>query len=305
MTSNDEIAKEFWNREVVERTHVTWMGDPLVRSYINESLSGSPHGWPLNWFTEWLQGRTFGRALSIGCGSGGFERDLIGRGLCQEFDAFDGSAESIRIAKQEAGRAGMADRIHYSVADFNEPRLPSNVYDAVFAHHSMHHVAKLEKLYRALLRAMKPGALFYMDEYIGPSRHEWTDENFAAHRAIYDALPRSARTIDLLPMPIQPFDPSEAIRSAEIIPELKGGFEILEKRDYGGNVLSVMYAYTDGSVTERLIEAEREMLRRGAEPYHAVIVARPKRGAARLAARARYFIVPKVKRVLRELGVSS
>jgi SAM-dependent methyltransferase len=305
MPSNDEIAKEFWNREVVEHTHVTWMGDPLIRTYINESLSGSPHGWPLNWFVEWLQGRTFRRALSVGCGSGGLERDLLTRGICEEIDAFDGSAESIRIANQEAERAGMADRIHYSIGDFNEPQLPPNTYDAVFAHHSMHHVAKLEKLYRALLRAMKPDALFYMDEFIGPSRHEWTEENFAPQRAIYDALPASVRTVERLPMPIQPFDPSEAIRSAEIVPELKVGFDILEKRNYGGNVLSVMYAFTDGSVTAELIEAEREMLRGGAEPYHAVIVARPKRGIAKRVARARYFIVPKVKRLLRELKVSS
>lgn len=304
MTSNDEIAKEFWNREVVARTHVTWMGDPLIRTYINESLSGSPHGWPLNWFAEWLNGRTFQRALSVGCGSGGLERDLITRGICEEIDAFDGSAESIRIAREEAGRAGMGDQIRYWVGDFNAPRLASNAYDAVFAHHSMHHVAKLEKLYRALLRALKPDGLFYMDEYIGPSRHEWTDENFATHRAIYDALPRSARTVELLPMPIQPFDPSEAIRSAEIVPELRVGFEIVEKRNYGGNVLSVMYTFTDGSVTAELIEREREMLAQGAEPYHAVIVARPKRGVAKAVASARYFIVPKVKRLLRELKLS-
>ena len=301
MTSNDEIAKEFWDREVVEQTHVSWMGDPLVRTYINESLSGSPHGWPLNWFSEWLNGRTFARALSVGCGSGGLERDLLGRGICAEMDAFDGSAESIRIAREEAERAGMADRIHYFIGDFNEPRLPANAYDAVFAHHSLHHVAKLEKLYRALLRALKPDGLFYLDEYIGPSRHDWTDENFAAHRAIYDALPPHARTVDVLPMPIQPFDPSEAIRSAEIVRELRVGFEIVEKRNYGGNVLSVMYPFTDGSVTELLLEREREMLAKGAEPYHAVIVAKPKRGVAKKIASARYFIVPKVKRVLREV----
>ena len=305
MTSNDEIAKEFWNREVVEQTHVTWMGHPLVRTYINESISGSPHGWPLNWFSEWLQGRTFARALSVGCGSGGLERDLISRGICDRIDAFDGSAESIRIAREEAARAGMADRIHYFIGDFNEPRLAPNTYDAVFAHHSLHHVAKLEKLYRALLRAMKPDALFYMDEYIGPSRHEWTDENFAAHRALYDALPQSARKAGLLPMPIQTEDPSEAIRSSEIVRELRVGFELVEKRNYGGNVLSVLYPFVDPAVARELIEREREMLARGAEPYHAIIVARPKRGMAKRVASARYFVVPKVKRVLRELRITT
>ncbi|HEX8618961.1 MAG TPA: class I SAM-dependent methyltransferase, partial [Thermoanaerobaculia bacterium] len=159
MTTNDRIAKEFWDREVVEQTHVTWMGDPLVRAYINESISGSSDRWPLDWFQTFTQRRTFSRGLSIGCGSGGLERDLLSRGVCEELDAFDGSAESIRIATEEAARAGFAERVHYSVGDFNEPRLPRATYDIVFVHQAMHHVAKLEKLYRAILRTLKPGGL--------------------------------------------------------------------------------------------------------------------------------------------------
>jgi len=304
MTTNDRIAKEFWDREVVEQTHVSWMGDPLIRAYINESISGSPDRWPLDWFQSYLGGRTFARGLSIGCGSGGLERDLLSRGICREMDAFDGSAESIRLATEEAARAGLADRVHYSVGDFNEPRLPQAAYDIVFVHQAMHHVAKLEKLYRGILRTLKPEGLLYLDEYIGPSRHEWTDQNFALHRSIYDALPPSARTIELLPMPIQTNDPSEAIRSGEIVPELSIGFDVLARRDYGGNVLATIYAYTDGSVTPELLERERALLREGAGSYHAVIVATPRRGAAKLIARARYFVVPKVKRVLRALRVT-
>jgi SAM-dependent methyltransferase len=302
MTTNDRIAKEFWDKEVVEQTHVSWMGDSLIRAYINESISGSPDLWPLDWFQTFLAGRTFARGLSIGCGSGGLERDLLARGICRDIDAFDGSAESIRIATEEAARAGFAERVHYSVGDFNEPRLPRAAYDIVFVHQAMHHVAKLEKLYRAILRTLKPEGLLYLDEYIGPSRHEWTDENFALHRSIYDALPASARTIGLLPMPIQTHDPSEAIRSGEIEHELGVGFDVLARRDYGGNVLATIYSFTDGSVTAELLERERALLREGAGSYHAVIVAKPRRGVARLIARARYFLVPKVKRVLRMTG---
>lgn len=297
MTTNDRIAKEFWDREVTERTHINWMADPLVRAYINESISGSPNLWPLDWFQEFTNRRTFARGLSIGCGPGGLERDLLSRNVCETMDAFDGSSESIRIAKEEAARAGLADRVYYSVADFNEPQLPKSTYDIVFVHQAMHHVAKLEKLYRAILRTLKRGGLLYLDEYIGPSRHEWTDQNFARHRAIYDALPAPAKTIDLLPMPIQPQDPSEAIRSGEIVRELRVGFEIVARRDYGGNVLATMYPFTDGTVTRELLERERAMRAMAEESYHAVIVATPRR--ARTVARARYFIVPKVKRVLR------
>jgi hypothetical protein len=37
------------------------MADPAVRAYINRSISGSPHTWPIDWFVEWLRGRRFER----------------------------------------------------------------------------------------------------------------------------------------------------------------------------------------------------------------------------------------------------
>lgn len=303
MVANDRIATRFWDREVVAQTHQSWMGHPLVRAYINERISGSAEVWTLDWLTSFLGGRMFARALSAGCGSGGLERDLLGRGICATMDAFDGSRQSIRIAVDEAAKAGLAGRVHYSIGDFNEPRLPANAYDAVFVHQAMHHVAKLEKLYRAILRALKPDGLLILDEYIGPSRHDWTEANFAAHRALYDSLPERVRRERLLPMPIQVEDPSEAIRSSEIVPELQVGFEVVARRDYGGNVLATLYPFIEpeDAVVASLIETERAWLARGDASYHAVIVARPKRGFAKRIAAARYFLVPKLKRVARTL----
>lgn len=304
MIENDDIALRFWDREIHDPTGSMWMADPLVRAYINRSISGSPGAWPMDWFQSWLGGRTFRRGLSIGCGGGTLERDMIRRGLVDEMDAFDGSAESIRVAKEEAEKAGYADRIHYSIGDFNEPRLPSRTYDIVFMHQAMHHVAKLEKLYRAIMNTLTPDGLLYLDEYVGPSRHEWNDENFAASRALFASFPAEVRRDDHLPLPIQPHDPSEAIRSSEILPELAIGFDVLEKRDYGGNVLSVMYSWLHitPQVVERLMEEEERLLRSGEPSLMTVVVARPKRGLAGTMARARYFVVPKVKRIGREVA---
>lgn len=303
MTNNDDKAKQFWDREIHDPTAVTWMAHPLVRAYINRSISGHPGHWPMDWLESWLGGRRFRRGLSIGCGGGGLERDLIRRNICDRIDAFDGSQESIRIAKEEAANHGYADRITYWVGDFNEPRLPADTYDIVFVHQAMHHVAKLEKLYRAIMTTLTPDGLLYMDEYVGPSRHEWNDQTFAPHRAIFAALPSEVRTDDHLPLPIQPHDPSEAIRSSEIIPELQVGFDVAAQRGYGGNVVSVMYGFlhiTDPLV-EQLIAEEERVLAAGDPPLMAVLIARPKRGLRGAVAKARYFVVPKVKRIGREV----
>ncbi len=217
---------DFWDREVVARQHIEWMGLLPVRLHINELIGGEERKWPIEWFESWLQGRKFCRALSVGCGAGALERQLIERGLCQQIDAFDGSITSLHIACSAARQAGLADRIRYFAADFNRCALPRHAYDIVFFHQSAHHVTALEELFSQLLTALKPNGLLYLDEYVGPSRFDWNDSLLAAQRAFYECLPRAMRAADRLPLPIQQDDPSEAVRSGDIESRLKIGFEI-------------------------------------------------------------------------------
>jgi len=290
----------FWDREVHERTHTGWMSPEAIRFYINERVSGDPHKWPLDWLQRRYTGR-WERALSIGCGSGALERDLIRRDIAQSIDAFDASAASVAVARQDAAGERMLDRIRYFVADFNRPALPDARYDAVFMHQSLHHVEKLEKLLRAVLQTLKPNGILYLDEYIGPSRTFWNDDNVEPYARLYRSMPRSMRRWDELPPPIQPDDPTEAFRSGEILDQLALGFTTEEFRGYGGAVLSIIGPGLNiddlpGETMRQLIERDRT-----AQPaFYAVIVARPKRGVARELARLRYFIEPKLKRIGRE-----
>lgn len=301
-----DAAAQFWDQESVAPTHVSWMGDQTVRDYINESISGSPHIWPISWFLQFIGERRFGRALSIGCGTGPLERDLIRRGICRQIDAFDGSPGSIDVARKLANEEGFGSRIHYYVDNFNEPKLARNAYDAVFFHQSLHHVAKLEKLMAAILRTLRRDGLLYLDEYIGPSRFDWNDALIAPHRAVFARIPEDLRLYDPLPLPIQPDDPSEAIRSSEIMPQLARGFRLLARRDYGGTILSVLYPMIDWSrapesLAGDLIAAEKQALADGLPPYHAIAVAAPKRAPMRWLALLGYFITPKVRRVRWEI----
>jgi len=54
-------------------------------------------------------------------------------------------------------------------------------------------------------------------------------------------------------------------------------------------------------LVDRLIATEREILRAGEPPFHAVIVARPKAGLRKAFASVRYFTEPKLKRLVRGL----
>jgi SAM-dependent methyltransferase len=290
----------FWDREVLERQHTPWMGIDEVRTYLNELIGDGVALWPIEWLERWLGGRRFRRALSIGCGAGELERQLVARGLVEEIDAFDGSLVSLHLARQAADRLGYGDRIRYFAADFNEPVLPRRRYDAVFFHQSAHHVWKLEKLDRAVLRALKPDGIVYLDEYVGPSRDEWRDDLIAAQRAELAAVHPSLRLRDDLPYPIQEDDPSEAIRSSEIETQLRIGFDVVARRPYGGTLLSLVIPQLNVDKLSRadvvrLIDRERALLAGGMRSYYAILVARPKRGLAGWWASLRYFAEPKVR----------
>ena len=297
-------AENFWDRESSAPTHTSWMEHPRVRDYILRSISGTEEGlWPVDFFLRRIGSRRFGRGLSIGCGTGPFERDVIRKNLVDRVDAFDGSTNSLRIARDLARKEGMLDRIHYFAADFNEPFLPRATYDIVFIHQALHHVAKLEKLLRRVLLSLKRGGVLYLDEYIGPSRTDWSDDRIAPQRAYFDKLPADAKRSATLPLPIQEDDPSEAIRSAEILEQLRIGFDVREFRGYGGNLLSVLYPVVDFDRTpiERAIIEEQKLIAGGQRSFYALIIATPKRGLRKLIASIRYFAEPKLKRVVREL----
>ena len=296
-------STSFWDRTTHQNPyHANWMADPRVRDYINSAFGNL---WPLDWFEQAFPGRRFPRALSIGCGTGALERDLVRRGLSERVDALDGSIASLAIATAEAKAEKMDRQIHYLAADFNEPALPARTYDAIFFHQSLHHVAKLEKLLRATARALKPGGMLYLDEYIGPSRDDWNDAMMQEVRAFHASLDPALRVREEVPLPIQEDDPSEAIRSGEIMRQLAVGYRVETFKGYGGNVLTLLYPEihwdrAEPSLLEALIERDRAATRT-ARPFCAVVVAHPKRGIPGLIASARYFVEPKLRRIRFEL----
>jgi len=294
-------AGDFWDREITDPVHTSWMEDIRVRIRINTMIGGTEMLWPVEWLEKQLGHRTFDRALSIGCGTGRLERQLIERKVAKTVDAFDGSVASLHTARKEADAEGLGAHIHYFASDFNRPALPRNRYDIVFFHQSLHHVGKLEKIYRAVLHALKPDGYLYLDEFIGPSRHEWDPTRLAPHQRILESIPKEFRMVDQLPMPVQPDDPSEAIRSSEIMEQLRLGFRVEQMRGYGGNALSVVYPYVKWQSAPdeivRQLMAEEDKMLTIEPPYYAVVLARPERGLRKRIASWRWWFEPKWKRV--------
>jgi 2-polyprenyl-3-methyl-5-hydroxy-6-metoxy-1,4-benzoquinol methylase len=191
------------------------------------------------------------RALSLGCGGGNLERMLIRMGAAASIDAYDASPESIRLATQLAADEGMAGQLQYKVADINSMHLPEGAYDFIVAKMSLHHFENLDHLYGQIQRALKPGGVFMFNEYVGPTRFQWTPVQLDLANKVLETLPetfrRSAHSgghLDAIRRPtIQEMidmDPSEAVNSEQIIPLLPKYFEILEHKKYGGTLLHLL-----------------------------------------------------------------
>jgi SAM-dependent methyltransferase len=153
----------------------------------------------------------------------------------------------------------------------------------VFFHQAMHHVANLEGCIQQIQKTLKKDGLFYLDEYVGPSRDDWTDKHLERANTVFQALPKNIRRTRQVPFPIEEADPSEAVRSGEIVPLVESGFEVLEKRDYGGNLLSVIHPLvrwetmdeeTHRKYLDHIIAEEKRLLAAGAPSYYTLIVAR-------------------------------
>lgn len=261
-----------------------WLARPSIRAAANRAVSGEAGVWPLEWFASaYAAHLPFRRAAVIGCGLGELERDLLRKNVAATISAIDVAPNAVAFARREAEREGLASRIDYQVADAATfLRGSRGVFDAVFFHGSLHHL-RVGAALDAARDALAESGFIYVDEYVGPSMHEYGPLRLLpANLAYYLLVARPLRRTRLIRRPLNPNDPTEMLESSRIVPALRARFEVLEERAYGGNLLALIYPnlhrtaaldeQLETTVT-RLLRAER-LLMRIERPHHCVIVAR-------------------------------
>ncbi len=277
-----QAARRFWDEGAPgEPENHYWGAQPLVRRAINRRVTGDPNVWPMDWFARRSAAGPAELALSIGCGEGLLERDVISKGICGRVEGVDFSREAIAEARRSAEEAGLSARVAYRVEDVHALSLPPERYDVVFFHGSLHHLRSVERVLDQVRRTLKPGGLLYVDEYMGPARSEWTDREWAFARSAFDALPEEVKNRPSLMIPLPMDDPLESIRSSAIRPEVSRRFRVVEDRPYGGNILWFVFPCLDmqrlredaTGILTRLIALEDHLLEKGwVESYFRVMV---------------------------------
>jgi SAM-dependent methyltransferase len=281
-----QTAAEFWDRQAQATAPTYWAEYPLVRRYVNECVTDCWWAYPTHGFKAAWAYKPLARGLSIGCGTGLLEKDLRWMRICEEVDAYDISPESIRLARERAVKEGV-DRVHYEVADCERFDYPAAHYDAVFFNGSMHHISDPAALLDKLLIALKPGGFVFLDDYVGPSRDEWSDAHLVHAHEAYAALPPWWRTVERLAPPYDASDPSEMVASSAILPAVHERFKIEWEKPYWGNLLYPVLSQVSpraaslpdaDRILTTLIEREKKLVAEGAflSPLFAWVVGRKK-----------------------------
>ncbi len=268
-----------------------WTHLEEVHRLINRRVSGDEAISPLAWFGKHLADADclpLGRVLVLGCGTGHLERELHGLGWAREIVAFDLSPKVLDVARQSA--AGM-DTISYVLASMDElpvgqaPFLPGS-FDVVLGVSSVHHCSELANLYAAVAQLLTPEGWFYLDEYVGPDRFQYSARHLEQLRALADLLPGRLLTTQSgvvkkgfrapTVAEVVAVDPSEAVCSSSILPLLPHYFNVVAQRPYGGSLLHVLLADIAQNFQARdakqwlqaLMDAEDDLERLGQLEHH-------------------------------------
>jgi len=296
-----KAVAERWDRTTEQRLENPiqgWMDSPIVlEDCVYPKLGCSPgqhwlpalverHGIPRN-----------GRWLSLGCGAAGTEIAASGWGLFASLLALDASPASLQAAT-DAARKQTATNISFRAVDLENLQLPHAAFDVVLMNMSLHHVKGLGQALAEVDRGLREDGWFIVHEFIGPRQFQFTDLQLRYVREMLATLPESYRRDsatgeikrEYVRLPVEHWnvaDPSEAIRSDCIVPELEKQFRIVERLDYGGTILSLLLEHIvhnfdatregDRKIIRDLGREEDRLIRKGVLPSDYTLITAKKR----------------------------
>jgi len=241
---------ESWNR--IERPPTNWWDLPEVVARWNRLVSGDPSTDHVSYIAQThLAGQRALRAISLGCGTGVREQRWAREGIFSRIDGYDPSPARIAHASQEAAALGLGEVLRFHEGDARTLELEPDSCDVALFEGSLHHISPLTSALERVTRWLQPRGFLLVDDFIGPTRMQWTTRQLEVINALLQLLPAHLRTRydgrSLKHRLVRPSrlsmwlsDPSEAVESGRILPLLREIFEVVEVRPYGGSVLHML-----------------------------------------------------------------
>jgi SAM-dependent methyltransferase len=232
---------------------------PVVRAALNRRITGDATVAPEAHFAARHGGSIPSpHALTLRVGDARLEVALIEAGACEHITGLDADEQRALSAHGNVPDA-MRAQIDFRQGDpfAWEPEQPLG---AVIARSVLHRQPDLPAMLDRMRSIMAPGALMFVDEFVGPARFQWTELQIEVINRLLACLPEEL-LVDLgargerhkqaigRPDPAQhaASNPHDAVCSDQIVACLDERFERVEVSLYGGAVYHQLFSRIMGN----------------------------------------------------------
>ncbi len=264
MDKSKKIGR-FWSDSLKNNNNagkkLRWWESSLIIKHINKLVSGEE----CLGFSQGLLNKIkesygkylpFEKGISVGCGTGAKEMNLIRQNIVSSFELFEFSEERISSGVEAAKKSGIEDRVCFKNGNAFEEVKEAGMYDFVYWNNSLHHMPDVSEAVKWSKKILRKNGLFVMDDFVGPSRFQWSDEALdiaSKVRAVFKDskyLTNPKDSINFLSTAIKrpnkealiERDPSEAEDSERIPEEVKKHFPDAEIIKTGGTIYNLTLA---------------------------------------------------------------
>jgi ubiquinone/menaquinone biosynthesis C-methylase UbiE len=254
---------------------------PAAARMINRAYSGDA---ARSWLDDLIGRGPFGHAAVLGCDEDRHDAEWMRRGASSSLDIYELSPHVIRKVRSVLGTRR---DVRFIEADLNFATLPAERYDVIWSSGCLHHIVNLEHLFAEVERALRPGGLFALHDYVGDARFQYDAKRLARVTALLREIPARFRHGDVAEARDQrSMSPFCGVRPRDVLPLAEAHFDVVHKGLFGALLPLTFYldleaiAREDPALLERL-EAEEEQAARdpALQPCSAYAVFR-KRSAA-------------------------
>lgn len=237
-----------------------WWNTPMVIRHINNVVCGYPldgiHAGfheKIGGFLSYLPSRR--KALTVGCGVGTKEMDVIERGFVDLFECYEVSSAAIETGRTIAKERGIEEKIIFHHADAFTSDVADD-FDLVYWNNALHHMMDTREAIRWSKDRLKRGGIFAIDDYVGATRNQHSQElidwgsqllmtlpeRLRRHWNGREIVPSSCWRVD--PVEMAKIDPSECADSESILPAIDEFFPGCEIIKTGGAAYFVALTHT-------------------------------------------------------------
>jgi len=235
-----DIWSERYSKKRASDQRLKWTGSRAILNYVTRLIAGEPcssvQDANIRLIHRISPHLPHARGISVACGRGLKEMALLEAGVVTHFDCYELSETAVLEGREEAGKRKLDERISFHLGDAFKAYIAPESYDCIYWDNAMHHMFDARVAMRWSRDLLAKGGCFFMYDFVGPTRFQWTDEQV---RILKDILESLDDAFFLIPdseymwkkepncMSVEEMmraDPSEAADSDSILPAFRECF---------------------------------------------------------------------------------